>query len=100
MNKKYLTIAVVSVLVAAVACVTYLLLREKKANYELVQEFNLDKEDLENEYTHFAQQYDELRMVVTNDSLAQQLEMEQLKTQRLLEELRTIKSTNWCRLTR
>ena len=94
MNKKYLTIAVVSVLVAAVACVTYLLLREKKANYELVQEFNLDKEDLENEYTHFAQQYDELRMVVTNDSLAQQLEMEQLKTQRLLEELRTIKSTN------
>ena len=74
--------------------ITFLLVREKKANRELVEEFNLDKEDMENEYTRFVQQYDELKMVVTNDSLAQQLEQEQLKTQRLLEELRTVKSTN------
>ena len=53
-----------------------------------------DKEDLENEYTRFAQQYDELKMTISNDSLAQLLDQEQLKTQRLLEELRTVKSTN------
>ena len=60
----------------------------------MVQEFQLDKEDLENEYTRFAQQYDELKMTISNDSLAQLLDQEQLKTQRLLEELRTVKSTN------
>ena len=94
MDKKNLLIAAVSVLVIAMIGITFLLVREKKANRELVEEFNLDKEDMENEYTRFVQQYDELKMVVTNDSLAQQLEQEQLKTQRLLEELRTVKSTN------
>jgi septal ring factor EnvC (AmiA/AmiB activator) len=67
---------------------------EKQANKEMQKEFKLEKEDLENEYTNFAQQYDELKMTVANDSLAQLLEQEQLKTQRLLEELRTVKSTN------
>ena len=33
-------------------------------------------------------------MTISNDSLAQLLDQEQLKTQRLLEELRTVKSTN------
>lgn len=94
MNKKNLLIVAVSVLVVAMVGITFLLIREKKANRELVEEFNLDKEDMENEYTRFVQQYDELKMVVSNDSLAQQLEQEQLKTQRLLEELRTVKSTN------
>ena len=71
-----------------------LLFTEKKANRELVQEFQLDKEDLENEYSQFVQKYDELKFTVTNDSLALLLEQEQLKTQRLLEELRTVKSSN------
>ena len=42
----------------------------------------------------FAKQYDELKLTVSNDSLSVLLEQEQLKTQRLLEELRTVKSTN------
>lgn len=74
--------------------VTYLLLSEKQTNKELIQEFQLEKEDLENEYTHFAQQYDELKLTVSNDSLATLLDQEQVKTQRLLEELRTVKSSN------
>lgn len=94
MNKKSLLIAAVAILVIAIIGITYLLFTEKQANRELVQEFQLDKEDLENEYTRFAQQYDELKVTVTNDSLAQLLEQEQLKTQRLLEELRTVKSSN------
>ena len=94
MNKKGILIAAVAVLVIAIIGVTYLLFTEKQANRELVQEFQLDKEDLENEYTRFAQQYDELKMTISNDSLAQLLDQEQLKTQRLLEELRTVKSTN------
>ena len=69
--------------------------KKKRANNELVQEFNLEKEDLENQYTDFAKQYDELKLTVSNDSLSVLLEQEQLKTQRLLEELRTVKS-NQC----
>ena len=94
MNKKSLLIAAVAVLVIAIIGITYLLFTEKKANRELVQEFQLDKEDLENEYSQFVQKYDELKFTVTNDSLALLLEQEQLKTQRLLDELRTVKSSN------
>lgn len=94
MNKKSFLIAAVAVLVIAIIGITYLLFTEKKANRELVQEFQLDKEDLENEYSQFVQKYDELKFTVTNDSLALLLEQEQLKTQRLLEELRTVKSSN------
>ena len=42
-------------------------------------EFNLDKEDLENQYTDFARQYDELKLTVSNDSLSVLLEQEQLR---------------------
>ncbi|MCE9107539.1 hypothetical protein [Bacteroides pyogenes] len=94
MNKKSLLIAAVALLVIAMIGITYLLITEKRANRELVEEFELDKKDLEKEYTRFSQQYDELKMTVSNDSLAQLLEQEQLKTQRLLEELRTVKSSN------
>lgn len=94
MNKKSLLIAAVAVLVIAIIGITYLLFTEKKANRELVQEFQLDKEDLENEYSSFVQRYDELKFKVSNDSLAQLLDQEQSKTQRLLEELRTVKSSN------
>lgn len=93
-EQKSLLIAAVAVLVIAIIGITYLLFTEKKANRELVQEFQLDKEDLENEYSSFVQRYDELKFKVSNDSLAQLLDQEQLKTQRLLEELRTVKSSN------
>ena len=94
MNKKTLLIIAVSVLVIALVGITYLLFTEKQNNRELVEEFALEKEDLENEYTRFAQQYDELKLTVSNDSLSVLLEQEQIKTQRLLEELRTVKSSN------
>ena len=94
MNKpKVLIIFSLLVLVIAIG-MTVLFLSEKQSKNELVQEFELEKEDLENEYTHFAKQYDELKLTVSNDSLSKLLEQEQLKTQRLLEELRTVKSSN------
>jgi hypothetical protein len=46
------------------------------------------KEEMENEYSTFATQYDELQVQINNDSLREKLESEKLKTQRLLEELR------------
>jgi predicted nucleic acid-binding Zn-ribbon protein len=95
MKKKTIIITVCAVLLLIIAGVTtYMLMREKKANYELNQEFQLEKGDLENEYSQFSKQYDEIKMTVRNDSLAQLLDKEQIKTQRLLEELRSVKSTN------
>lgn len=94
MNKKSLLIAAVAILVIAFIGLTYLLITEKNTNRELVQEFQLDKEELETEYSQFSQRYDELKVTISNDSLAQLLDQEQLKTQRLLEELRTVKSSN------
>lgn len=95
MNKKSIGIIVAfGVLVVAILSVAYLLYTEKQTNKELVQEFSLEKEDLENEYTRFATQYDELKLTVSNDSLAELLNQEQVKVQRLLEELRTVKSSN------
>ena len=93
-KKNTLQVVVGSILILLLIGVTVLLISEKRANNELVQEFNLEKEDLENQYTDFAKQYDELKLTVSNDSLSVLLEQEQLKTQRLLEELRTVKSTN------
>ena len=93
-SQKNITIAVGIVLVAALIGVTALLFSEKQTNQELLMEFELNKEELENEYTTFAKQYDELKLTVSNDSLSVLLEQEQLKTQRLLEELRTVKSSN------
>ena len=93
-KKNTLLIVAGSLLILLLIGVTILLISEKQTNKELVMEFNLDKEDLENQYTDFARQYDELKLTVSNDSLSVLLEQEQLKTQRLLEELRTVKSTN------
>lgn len=94
MNKNKSLIIIGSALVLLLIGVTTLLVMEKTTNKELIQEFELEKEDLENEYTRFAQQYDELKLTISNDSLSVLLEQEQLKTQRLLEELRTVKSSN------
>lgn len=94
MEKSRTTVIIISVLAVALVAITVLLFTEKQTNKELVQEFELEKEDLENQYTDFAKQYDELKLTVSNDSLSVLLEQEQMKTQRLLEELRTVKSSN------
>lgn len=94
MEKSKTTVIIISVLAVALVVITVLLFTEKQTNKELVQEFELEKEDLENQYTDFAKQYDELKLTVSNDSLSVLLEQEQMKTQRLLEELRTVKSSN------
>lgn len=94
MKNNKLIVGAGALLVLLLIGVTALFISEKKTNYELTQEFQLEKEDLENQYTDFAKQYDELKLTVSNDSLSVLLEQEQLKTQRLLEELRTVKSSN------
>ena len=93
-NKKGLVISSLIILVIAIIAVTYLLFQEKKEKSDMTQLFDLEKEEMENEYTRFANQYDELQYQLSNGSLINVLESEKIKTQRLLEELRSVKTTN------
>jgi len=99
MKQKILIPALV-LLAAAVGVLAYLFLQQKSDNEEMLELFEIEKEEMENEYSGFAVQYDELRVQISNDSLIQQLEKEKLRTQQLLEELRQTKATNAAEITR
>lgn len=91
-NKKFIVILVV--LIVLIAGVSFLAINEFRKNKEMAEVFAVEKEEMENEYSTFAAQYDELQVQINNDSLREKLESEKLKTQRLLEELRQVKTTN------
>lgn len=102
MNKKTLIIIIAAALglVSALVFLGVKLSMANKANEEMVQLFELEKEEMENEYSTFATQYDEMQILVSNDSLVAQLEREKLRTQRLLEELRATKASNAAEIAR
>lgn len=54
----------------------------------------LEKQALQDEYNEVALQYEGFKVELKNDSILKQLESEQAKVQRLMEELRTVKSSN------
>jgi len=67
---------------------------QKEENQHMRELAELDKQEMENEYERFAQQYSEMKTQINNDSIVEQLTQEQLKTQRLLKELQEVKSTD------
>ena len=93
-SKRTLIIVLIALLALALATVSYFLVQKNNENEEMAALFELEKEEMENEYSTFANQYEELQIKINNDSLQIKLEREKLKTQRLLEELRQTKSTN------
>lgn len=58
------------------------------------EQMELDREILEEEFNELSMQYEGYKFSVDNDSLVAKLETEQAKVQRLMEELKTVKSTN------
>ena len=94
MKKNTILIIVIAVLIVLMGGVSYFAFRQTQKNKEMTELFAIDKEEMENEYSQFATQYDELQVQINNDSLREKLESEKLKTQRLLEELRQVKTTN------
>ena len=91
-NKK-LTI-IIAALIVIVAGTAFFAFNEMRKNQEMTELFAIEKQEMENEYSTFATQYDELQIQINNDSLREKLQTEKLKTQRLLEELRQVKSSN------
>ena len=73
---------------------SFFAIHQMRQNKEMSELFAVEKLEMENEYSTFATQYDELQIQINNDSLREKLESEKLKTQRLLEELRQVKTSN------
>lgn len=94
MNKNKSLIIIIVVLAIIIAGVSFFAVHQMQQNKEMSELFAVEKMEMENEYSTFATQYDELQIQINNDSLREKLESEKLKTQRLLEELRQVKTTN------
>lgn len=96
MNKKIVIPLVIVILLLAggVAYLLFNLSEQRQANEEMQELAALDKKEMENEYEQFARQYSEMKTQINNDSIVAQLTQEQLRTQKLLEELKQVKSND------
>lgn len=70
-------------------------LKEKEQEIEQLRQLaELDRREMENQYAEFAVQYAELKKTVQNDSLANLLDLEQKRAERLLKELKNVKANS------
>ena len=101
-GKTGLIIAIIAAVLLAGAAVYLFIDSQSKGREieEMTQLFEIEKEEMENEYSGFAVQYDEMKVHISNDSLIRQLDREKQRTQQLLEELRQTKATNAAEITR
>ena len=81
-------------LVAGIVYLAYNLNKQQQHNQEMQELAELDKQEMENEYQRFADQYSEMKTQISNDSIVAQLTKEQEKTERLLNELKQVKSND------
>ena len=102
MNKKIWipTIIVVLILAGVTAYLFINLNKQKEENAAIKELAEIDKKEMENEYQQLAQKYSDMNTQINNDSIVAQLTAEQEKTQRLLNELRRVKSTDAIEITR
>lgn len=103
MNKKVVNTVVVIVILLLIGGVAYLAIslnQEKQANKDMQELAALDKKEMENEYQQFADQYNEMKTRINNDSIVEQLTREQERTQQLLAELKKTKSDDAAEITR
>lgn len=97
-NRTTWLILSVVVLALIAAGSLYYILHQKKQMEALEEQYDLDKESMEDELNDLSLQYEGYKFTVNNDSLISLLSTEQMKVQRLQEELRTVKATNTRRI--
>lgn len=93
-----LWIAACTLLFIGLVVVISISLNQRQEMQGFIQQMDIEKEELEDEFSQLSIQYEGYQMELNNDSLIQQLDTEQMKVQRLREELRTVKSTNLQRI--
>ena len=97
MNKKVLLIAASAVCIVLIGVLIYMNTQMKarqEENEQMIEVLKMDKAEMENEYQQFAMQYNEMMTQINNDSLINQLSLEQERVQKLLAELKETKATN------
>ncbi|MBQ9200958.1 MAG: hypothetical protein IJ154_01105 [Bacteroidales bacterium] len=73
--------------------------RQSEVIQAMNDQFEYEKEALEEDYSRLALQYEDYGIRISNDSLAGLLDQERAKNQRLAEEIKTLKINNARRLT-
>ena len=96
MNRTQKIILTAAALLAAlvIGFLLYTMNKQRAESQQMLELAEMDKREMENEYEQFAMQYNEMMTQINNDSLVAQLEMEQKRTEELLEELRRVKSSD------
>ncbi len=94
MKNKALWIFLGLVLLSVIGGGIYYILHQRQQLSDMAVQMDVQKEELADEYNELSLQYEGYKFSVNNDSLVAKLEVEQMKVQRLMEELRTVKSTN------
>lgn len=101
--KKALIAAIAVVILAMAGLMIYLLLSNRnleQEKMEMLELAELDKQEMENDYERLTLQYTEMMNSINNDSIIAQLTQEQMRTQRLLEELKNVKAADAREITR
>lgn len=101
--KKALIAAIVAVILIMAGIMIYLLLNNRnleQEKMEMLELAELDKQEMENDYERLSLQYTEMMNSINNDSIIEQLTQEQMRTQKLLEELKNVKAADAREITR
>ncbi len=93
-NKMSMLILAVIILILVIAGAAYYIFHQQQQMEEMTQSFDLEKEMMADDLNELSLQYEGYKFSVSNDSLVALLTTEQAKVKRLMEELRTVKSTN------
>lgn len=99
-QRKALIIVGAILLIGLIGAGIYTIIHQRSQINDIQAIAQIEKEALQEEYNEVALQYEGFKIEVKNDSLLQKLESEQAKVQRLIEELRTVKSTNAARISK
>jgi uncharacterized protein (DUF3084 family) len=97
MNKKVILIVASAICLMLIGVLIYMntqMRARQEENEQMIEVLKMDKAEMENEYEQFAMQYNEMMTQINNDSLINQLSIEQERVQKLLEELRQTKADN------
>ena len=99
-KRKALLIVGISLLVLLLAGGGYYLVRQQRTINDMRELSALDKQMLQDQFDELNMQYEEFSFEISNDSIAKRLEQEQAKVQRLMEELKQVKSTDAAEISR
>ena len=99
MKNNKLIISIIAALSVALIAIIIAFIVQSVNQSKQIEQLEVEKErmELEHEYADLAEQYalyEGQKMVLKNDSLIERLEAEQIKVQRLYEELKSEKATN------